>query len=323
MYYTAAFSAVALLAVNFCLTSLFRKRAGDSPSAAVPFNMLGGAAAFLALFAVEAIFSGALPDFSLFSLIFAAGSALLCGLYLLIGFKIMSIGSVSVYTLFLMLGGMALPYFYGMIFLGEYGQTESLIFSGLLPESLALPFRITGFILMIASVLISGLSSAGRDGSKKGSPKFFLLCAAVFLLNGGVSILSKTHQLPEYSELSVSTGSYVMLCSLSKAVIFSAAFLCLFILQKRSGKSPAPVALPFFDRRSVLLILLCSAADCASYYLQLFGASGLPASVLYPLITGGSVILTTVCGALFFGERPSKQAVSGALLCLLSTFFFL
>ncbi len=323
MYYTAAFSAVALLAVNFCLTSLYRKRSGDTPSAVVPFNMLGGAAAFLALFAVEAIFEGSLPDFSLFSLIFAAGTALLCGAYLFIGFKIMSLGSVAVYTLFLMLGGMALPYLYGMIFLGEYGQTESLIFPGILPASLALPFRITGFVLMTASVLISGLSSSEKSDGKKASPKFFLLCAAVFLLNGAVSILSKTHQLPEFSELSVSTGSYVMLCSLSKAVIFSAAFLVLFILQKRSGKATPRVALPFFDVRSVILILLCSAADCTSYYLQLYGASGLPASVLYPLITGGSVILTTLCGALFFGERPSKQTVVGAVLCLLSTFFFL
>ena len=321
MYYLTALASAVLLSVNFCFTKKYQKRAGDRPRAVIVFNILGGAASFIILSAVTFFSGGFILNFDIspFSLLFAALTTVCCGAYLLIGFRVMSLGSLSVYTVFLMLGGMALPWLFGMVFLGEYHSAGSLLFPSLLPSSLMLPFRVTGLILMSAAVILSGLS--GKDG-KRGGPKFFLLCVSVFLLNGTVSVLSKVHQLPENASRAVSSESYVMLNSLMKVLIFSAVF-AIMILRGRKQKSSEdkPAALP--DRRALLLIPLCAAADAGSYFLQLVCASHLPASALYPFVTGGSVLLTSVCGAVFFGEKPTKRSFFGSLLCFVSTFFFL
>ena len=60
-----------------------------------------------------------------------------------------------------------------------------------------------------------------------------------------------------------------------------------------------------------------------SYLLQLVGARDLPASVLYPMITGGSIIFSTLSGMVFFKERPQRKQLLGILACFLGTLFFL
>ena len=56
---------------------------------------------------------------------------------------------------------------------------------------------------------------------------------------------------------------------------------------------------------------------------QLIGAANVPASVLYPLVTGGSVVLSAVAGLLFFKEKPDKISGIGLLLSFAATFLFL
>ena len=74
----------------------------------------------------------------------------------------------------------------------------------------------------------------------------------------------------------------------------------------------------------LLPILLGSAvASGASYLLQLIGAKTLPATVLYPIITGGSVIFTALAGFVAFHERPSKKQLAGIALCFVGTCLFL
>ena len=49
----------------------------------------------------------------------------------------------------------------------------------------------------------------------------------------------------------------------------------------------------------------------------------MPASVQYPMITGGTVILSAAVGRVFFGERQSKLSLAGTLLAFAATFLFL
>ena len=97
------------------------------------------------------------------------------GIYTMIGFKLMSMGSMTVYTIFLMMGGAIVPYIYGLIFLDE---------------PITLP-RVVALLMIVAAVVIN--SSGGKTG--KQSVKFIILCIAVFLLNGAVSVVSKMHQI--------------------------------------------------------------------------------------------------------------------------------
>ncbi len=62
---------------------------------------------------------------------------------------------------------------------------------------------------------------------------------------------------------------------------------------------------------------------CISYMLQLIGAESLPASVLYPFITGGSIILTSFAGVAFFKEKLTIRQWMAVTACFVGTLLFL
>jgi multidrug transporter EmrE-like cation transporter len=57
--------------------------------------------------------------------------------------------------------------------------------------------------------------------------------------------------------------------------------------------------------------------------LQLFGAASLPATVLYPFVTGGSIVLSSLAGIIFFKDKLSKNVIASIILCFLGTILFL
>ncbi|MBQ4559467.1 MAG: EamA family transporter [Tyzzerella sp.] len=74
----------------------------------------------------------------------------------------------------------------------------------------------------------------------------------------------------------------------------------------------------------MLPIILCSAVvSGVSYMLQLIGAVNLPATVLYPIVSGGSIIFSTIAGMICFKERPNLYQKIGVVLCFVGTCLFL
>lgn len=304
-YYFIVLLAVVGLAVNFCLTKLYQNRTGTGFRLSVLFNIITGAFTAVLFFFINGFMNGFALHFTSFSWLMALLLLLFCGGYALIGFKIIALGDIAVYTMFLMLGGMMLPYFFGLVFLEEE-------FSYL---------RLIGLVLMVVAIALSS-REGDKEGKKKGSLIFFLLCMIVFCLNGGGSIVSKIHQLPENIDRAVLSPVFVMMAGIIRVVIFSLIYLSIRLHDKKLPQEsrPAPVRLPV----SVVLIMLASSAvDGASYLLQLVGASQLPATVMYPIITGGSVVLTALAGWLFFGQKPSRRATIGIVLCFVATLLFL
>ena len=316
-YYFLVLLSVIGLAVNFSLTKIYQNKTGTGLRLSVLFNIICGAFTAVAFFLINGFLNGFGFPFTPFSFLMACIMTVLCGTYVILGFKIISMGNIAIYTLFLMLGGMTLPYFYGLFFLNEAQTQTSLLFSG----NNVLLFRIIGVVLMIVSVI---LSAGGENTAekKKTSRLFILLCILVFCLNGGVSITSKIHQLEVNASRAVTAQGFVFLAAVIKTVIFSVIYLLMRLRDKRLPESerPAPIRL---KPGAVGIILASALVDGVSYLLQLIGASHLPASVLYPLVTGGSIILTSLCGRFFFKEKLSRRAVIGIALCFVSTFFFL
>lgn len=62
---------------------------------------------------------------------------------------------------------------------------------------------------------------------------------------------------------------------------------------------------------------------CISYMLQLIGAESLPVSVLYPFITGGSIILTSFAGVAFLKEKLTIRQWMAVTACFVGTLLFL
>jgi len=202
---------------------------------------------------------------------------------------------MPLYTMFLMTGGMLVPYVFGLVYLDE-------IFSVL---------RFFGIILIVLAVVISNM------GAIKPTKKQLFMCCAVFFLNGFMSVTAKIHQADIGAHLNpVNTQSYILIMSAIKVII---CFLIVFTMKRKKKREQSNV--PFLK---VLPVYILSALfDGCSYYLQLIGAKDIPAGVLYPLITAGSIILSAFAGMIVFDEKPSKNQWIAMAVCLAGTCMFI
>jgi drug/metabolite transporter (DMT)-like permease len=204
---------------------------------------------------------------------------------------------------------MMIPYFFGLLFLDEHFSV----------------WRLIGLILMIISIILSGFegdSTPKDQKNRRTTTLFFILCSVVFCLNGMSSITSKLHQLPEYADMAVTPQVFVLLTAAFRVLFLCVVYFCIRIRDHRLPIEQRPTPL-VFSPSIVSLMLLSALVEGAAFMLQLIGASHLPATVLYPLITGGVIILTALAGLLLFKQKLSRRATVGIILCFASTFLFL
>ena len=110
-YYLFILAAVVLLALQFSTNKAYGQRRGDGERASLIFAAACGFASAAITFVIACLTGGF--RFTPFSLLLGAVMASLSCAYTLIGFKIMALGDMSVFMMFLMLGGMMLPYIFG------------------------------------------------------------------------------------------------------------------------------------------------------------------------------------------------------------------
>ena len=113
---------------------------------------------------------------------------------------------MAVYTLFLMAGGMVLPFLWGAFFLHES-------FSWL---------RLFGLLIILCGVIFANM------GGNKMETKHLFLCFAVFILNGIVSIVSKMHQI-EAVLARVNPKEFIVLGNMVKCFVSSVLY---FLMKK-------------------------------------------------------------------------------------------
>ena len=280
--------AAVLLAADFLIAGMYQKREGHSPEKVFRFNF------FIGLFSLVIFFfiNGCRIEFNPFSGIMALTMTVLCILYTLIGFRVLAAGGTAYYTFFLMTGGMTVPYIWGLIFLGES-------FSWL---------RLVGLLLIAGAALLI------YADKKRLSPKIMLLCIVIFFLNGFVSVVSKEHQI---NVQAVSSSAFIILTALVK-VVLSGVVLLYFRFKKGTQQTKQPLS-----PKSFLLLAASALISGLSYLLQLNGAANLPATVVYPVITGGSIVFTAAAGWIFLKEKPTKALIFGVLVCFIGTCLFL
>lgn len=279
--------AALLITLDISLSKKYQSIEGISLAAGLKFNAMNGLFTAFIFWAV----SGFKVEISLFSLSMALGIASFGVLYTLIAFRILKAGSLRMYSMFLMGGGMLLPYVFGIIFL---------------KESLTL-YRICSVLLILAAIMISNRTKQAVDKWQR------LLCVGVFILNGLVGIVSKCHQINSTYE-AVDSVTFVMYTGVWKFILCSAVLLFVKDEHKKTFANPRPV-----------LAIIASGAivSGSSYMLQLVGARELPASVLYPIFTGGSIVFSTVIGRIFFKEKASILQLIGIGLCFIGMCLFI
>ena len=280
-----------ILAFYFAFNKIYQKSEGTSMAAGFKFNALSG----LFTLIIFLILNGFSTKITVFSCILALGKTVFVVAYTLLGFRLLKEGTMALYTLFLMIGGMTVPYIYGLAFLGEE-------FSWL---------RTFALIVILLGVGIANFDKGKMNG------KMLLMCIGVFILNGFVSVISKIHQLETYSRVAVGANGFIIIGAFIQFVICG---ICYLATKKNvHGKSQKPLS----TIALIGIVVLASAMNGFSYLLQLEGASKLPATVIYPVVTGGSIVFSSLVGIVAFKERPSLKVIISVCLCFVGTLMFL
>ncbi len=271
--YALVFSATILFALQFLFNQKFEKERGSDVRSALEFTLYKN----IIIVVIMLVISCFKIKFTPFSAALSAIYALVCILMTYFSMKAFAVANLSVYSVFSMLGGMLLPFLLGV---GFYDEKLTV-------------FKIVCCALIMVSVLLN------IKGGKQ-SKKAFLYYMAVFVLNGGVGIISKIHQ-SSYYEHTDSEG-FMFMSSLA-GILISAAWL--LIRYKK---------IPMIKGKSLLYASGYGIFNGLGNWFLLISLINLPASVQYPLVTGGVMVFSTIISA----ARKEKLTVTDYISAAIS-----
>jgi drug/metabolite transporter (DMT)-like permease len=317
MDYLLVMAAVFCVASSFVFARVYQKRYIKGVSSLLFYPIPVALVSILFFLCLTGFHIG----FTTFTFVMALIYALAGTLYSVLGLIIVRLGKLSVYMIFLMLGGMLIPFVYGIVFLNETltgGRIVGIVF---LIISLFMPF---------IGLKRSKTASSDCAPVHKGNQKLYIiLCICVFFLNGCVSTVSKVHQI---NKSALDTNEFLVWINFFNLVLSALVFgiYKLYILLNAKNKKYREN--PNFTKSerektavlSVLLLLsIIALFTCGGGLLLMLGAKSLPASVLFPLTTGGTIILTSLAGWIFFKERIHFSLGIGLVLTFIGTMLFL
>ena len=164
-------------------------------------------------------------------------------------------------------------------------------------------------------MIISFVCAVDASNEKLGtSLKWFLLCLGSFLCSGAVGVMQKVHQTsPHKDEL----GVFLVIAFLVSAVFSSAMALT----GQKKGQMITVTAKTRFQK-FVVFSIVCGIGIALCNQINMYLAGVMEAMIFYPVVNGGSMILTTIAGIAFWHEKPSARqwiglAVGGAAIFLL------
>lgn len=282
IYYIFIAAAAVMFGLQFFFNKIFQKNEGVSSEKSLVFSLGTSVIIFVAMFAAN----GFVFEFSRFSLAVSVIMALNGILFNYCSVISMSKVNLSLYSLLAMLGGMLLPFVAGICFWREELTVKKLLAAALI-----------GIALFIGVKLKTGAKS-------------LKYCFFVFILNGMSGVISKWHQ--SYTEINVSSEGFMILKSLVTIII------CLFII-------------PFYNKNKLRLNNVKSAVFSITAFGLMTGFANLlvltalvhiAASVQYPMITGGTIIVSTLI-CFFTREKITYKNILSAGLATVASFMLM
>lgn len=277
MYYALIILSVIMFGGCFALNDVYQKQRGSSVKVSLQFSLVSSLAGLIVLL----IINGFKLEFTLFTLIMALLTALVGFGFTYCGFKALGTINLSLYSLFSMLGGMALPFLQGILFYAEEVTLAKIICFALITVALFLTVE--------------------RD-KKKGGTIYYI---GIFVLNGMSGVLSKIFTSAPFEK--TSAAGYSILGALCTVVI--ASFLLLTFFRKKDD-----------EPKQTLSSIVVSSANgitnrLANFWLVI-ALAHVDASVQYPMVTGGVMIVSTlIC---FFGKnKPSGKEVLSVIVAFI------
>lgn len=280
-----------LFSMQIIFTKLFETKCGKAFYATTCFSLVSS----VLVLAVLLIVSGFHVTFTPFSVLMGGLLAAVTVATNLVGIKAMALGKVSVYTLFLMLGGMLVPFLVGVVWLNEPLKWEYVIAS---------------ILLLIAMLFPTFDPAETRGGNKKTHLLFLALCVILFLLNGANSTVGKLHQI---DAAAVGTTDFLIIDYLFETGIS----LVLFLLCRPREKYRCAV-----QKDTIISAFGFGIVHIVATFLQLYCATTVSASMMYPFVTGGTLVFTPLLTLFLFKEKINKYTVACIILSVVASILF-
>ena len=315
MYYAMLIGASFLFGSQFMVTKAFEKNYGKTVRASLSFSLLYSLFAGAIFFIIKLISSGTVFNLNSFSLCMAFGLSLVNILSSAIGIKTLALGDIAVYSLFLMLGGMIVPFFAGIVFLKESVSVCNLIGVAIMIIALCLP------VFFGKQNKNAGEAQTDGDTKKKTSVFFYVLCVFLFILNGLSSTLSKFNSVREGAAL----GAEFTFYTYGIQFVISLAAFALTTALGKSDKTQNEKKQPVILFRPVAIG--CGAAFGAvngtAFLMSSVAAEHVVAVAQYPLITGATILFSSLLAFLFYREKPTALQLVQIVISLAATILFM
>ena len=268
LYYGMLAGASVMFGTQFLFTRLFRKSYKGNSIEATAVSGFGGAVfGLLSMFLVN----GFCFEYSHFAMVMAVIQTIAGLLFTFCSMKALGKINLSMYSIFSMLGGMALPFAAGIFFFEE-------------PLTLA---KSTGLLLIVISFLFTLKKETGHSDGRE-----MIYYIGVFIFNGMSGVLSKIYYAAPYER--ISAAGYSILTALLSAVVYLGMLLYL----KPNIK--------LINTKAIAGIFGSGVLNKIANWLLLVALVYVPASAQYPFITGGTMI-TSTCFAYLTEDKPSRR----------------
>ncbi|MBQ8400410.1 MAG: hypothetical protein IJX14_00625 [Clostridia bacterium] len=235
----------------------------------------------------------------------------------------MRYGKMSSVTTFCLLGGMILPFFYGVLFL---------------QEKMTL-WKTLGILVLIGSLLPSLLEKdpSGAARTKGDRIRYTIFCMMTFCGNGMVSVISKANQISDSAMRlptgEVDTDGFVLLNALVSLTIACTILIVRTILTARNGEKH-PVRAVYYEIGKgsmvpklffMLLALTAGYAVCNAMgnIFSLQCAVTMDSSIQFPILSGVVIFMTAILGWLFFKEKIGKSNIISLTLTVIGISLFM
>ena len=220
-------------------------------------------------------------DVSWFSIAIAMVYSLVCIVLSYCSVKAFSYANLAVYSVFSMIGGMILPFIYGAV------MGEEITF-----------MRVLCCFLICLAVIITV-----QDG--KTNKKAFKFYIGVFVLNGMVGVISSFHQSKE--TLCTDSSSFLALTKIITLLICSV----LILIKRNSFK---------ISKKSLLLSVGNAGFNSIGNLMLLIALLHIPASVQYPIVTGGTIVFACIIDKMRKVKVTNKELIAAILALVASVF---
>lgn len=252
MYYAIIIFSTVLFSLSFLMNQGFQKLNGSDFEVSLKYALQTGAVSFC----IMMILSNFNLEFSWFSLGMAFLNASINVSLSYCGIVSLKTANLSVYSVFMMLGGMVIPSMYGIFFFHE-------------------AFTVGKFICCVLIIISLIFSIETKENNRK-AYKYYIAC---FVLNGLAAVVAKMHQS---GSTAVSGQNFI---AMSNIITIVFCFLYLFfnnriMLKIHRGDVQYTAGGALFNGTGNLLLLIA--------------LKHVEASIEYPLVTGGVIIFSAM-----------------------------